>query len=626
MKWFDNIRIRNKLSIIFGVLVFITVSFAVFAVTQFIAIGNHYNDLINTHHVRQMYITNAIANAYRMRIVNLSRGFLLEDDNFKDLVLGMLENYIESASMFKDNLYSYRNNMLSDLHYTEPEKLLRLTIVREIEEVFDRYFEITEKLELALERNDQQRVIQIFEEAIPIGNEFIDKLQEFHDLVSSTASNKAAETMEDTAHTIIIIVLITGAFILLSAFLLVFIVKDIKRPLVKLEKSVTEIFNGNLTYPVRDERRDELGMLSNCIGDMVDKTSENIKANELHLTKLDLVVQASKIGLWDMEVVKEDPVNPSNTFNWSDQFRHMLGFSDEIDFPNILSSWSDRLHPDDKERTVDCFLKHLTDRTGTIPYDVEYRLLMKNGTYRYFHAYGETIRDEKGYAIRVAGALKDITEEKEIALELEKFNKRNEELAHWYKSILDATPLPITVTDANMCWTFVNKAVEDFLGTKLEDMLGKPCSTWNANICNTDDCGIACAKRGLHRTFFTHIGKSYQVDVEKLYNLSGEVAGFIEVVQDITQIEEMHKKQADAEAASVAKSAFLANMSHEIRTPMNAILGITEILLQDETHSPGTIEELQRINHSGNLLLNIINDILDLSKIEAGKMSLVYND
>ncbi|MCL1851771.1 MAG: response regulator [Peptococcaceae bacterium] len=195
-------------------------------------------------------------------------------------------------------------------------------------------------------------------------------------------------------------------------------------------------------------------------------------------------------------------------------------------------------------------------------------------------------------------------------------------LAHWYKSILDATPFPITVTDTDMNWTFINKAVEEFLGVKREDILGKPCSNWNAHICNTDDCGISCAKRGLNRTFFNQYGRSHQVDVEILRNMEGEIAGFIEVVQDVTEMEEMHKKQSDAEAASVAKSEFLANMSHEMRTPMNAIIGMSELVLHEEIPSV-VLEHIMTIKQAGSNLLSIINDILDFSKIETGKLEII---
>ena len=225
------------------------------------------------------------------------------------------------------------------------------------------------------------------------------------------------------------------------------------------------------------------------------------KMNELQLSKLNLMVRATKIGLWDMEVVEGDPVNPANFFVWSDELRHMLGFVDENDFPNILSSWSDRLHPEDKEGILDAFEKHLTDKTGKTPYNVEYRLLKKDGEYAYFRASGETIRDENGNPLRIAGALMDVTETKNMLFEIE-------------------------------------------------------------------------------------------------------------------------KKHMEAEAANKAKSDFLSMISHEIRSPMNVILGVTEIQLQSQRYDHSLTEAFDRIYASGDLLLGIINDILDLSKIEAGKLEL----
>ena len=141
-----------------------------------------------------------------------------------------------------------------------------------------------------------------------------------------------------------------------------------------------------------------------------EELKEVMIENDYQLTKYTLLIKAANIGLWDMNVEKGDPVNPNNTFQWSDDFRHMLGYSSEADFPNVLHSWSDRLHPYDKEKTLDAFAKHLLDRTGDTPYDLEYRLLKKNGEYSYFHAFGATVRDENGYALRVAGAIQDITE------------------------------------------------------------------------------------------------------------------------------------------------------------------------------------------------------------------------
>ena len=93
------------------------------------------------------------------------------------------------------------------------------------------------------------------------------------------------------------------------------------------------------------------------------------------------------------------------------------------------------------------------------------------------------------------------------------------------------------------------------------------------------------------------------------------------------RIAELEKTNNELSAANQAKSAFLANMSHELRTPLNAIIGYSELL--GEVADEMSIEEeigldLQKIHSSGKHLLAVINDILDLSKIEAGKMEL-YN-
>lgn len=130
-----------------------------------------------------------------------------------------------------------------------------------------------------------------------------------------------------------------------------------------------------------------------------------------HEVRFDLVNRASSEGLWDMEVVAGDPVNLKNRFWWSPQFRSLLGFNDERDFPNVLASWAERLHPQDKQATLDAFARHLNDKSGHTPYKVKNRIAMKDGTYRWFYAQGETLRDERGTPVRVAGSLRDIQEE-----------------------------------------------------------------------------------------------------------------------------------------------------------------------------------------------------------------------
>jgi PAS domain S-box-containing protein len=145
---------------------------------------------------------------------------------------------------------------------------------------------------------------------------------------------------------------------------------------------------------------------------------EQLAAQELAhadaMDRVELMIDAVKIVSWDMEVVAGDPVNPLNTFRWSKEFRHLLGFRDENDFPNVLNSWAAQLHPEDSDRVVAAFGAHMTDRSGRTPFDLEYRLRKKDGTYLWIKADGATRRDASGAPLRVAGALRDITAEKEL--------------------------------------------------------------------------------------------------------------------------------------------------------------------------------------------------------------------
>ena len=148
------------------------------------------------------------------------------------------------------------------------------------------------------------------------------------------------------------------------------------------------------------------------IAGLINQAVNNYRAStENELMKYKLTSDAMEVALWDMDVVGGDPVNPKNKFTWSQEFRHMLGFSGEHDFPNILSSWSDRLHPEDKENTINAFAAHLNDHSGRTPYNVEYRLQKKNGEYVWMRADGSTARTPDGVPLRVVGSVRDISHE-----------------------------------------------------------------------------------------------------------------------------------------------------------------------------------------------------------------------
>jgi PAS domain-containing protein len=156
------------------------------------------------------------------------------------------------------------------------------------------------------------------------------------------------------------------------------------------------------------------------------KVKEQTIALNNALQRFDLATKSTTEGLWDMVVPENLLIEDSTPFWWSDTLRNLLGYKDEQDFPNILSSWSNLLHADHKEMAINAFNHHLFDYSGKTSYDIEYQLLCKNGQYRWFQAVGNTLRDGKGRPLRVAGALIDIQNEKELALLNNKLQKETE--------------------------------------------------------------------------------------------------------------------------------------------------------------------------------------------------------
>ncbi|APP82085.1 methyl-accepting chemotaxis protein [Xanthomonas hortorum] len=156
--------------------------------------------------------------------------------------------------------------------------------------------------------------------------------------------------------------------------------------------------------------RDAQGLPLRVAGALTDITERRDREQflDITLTRFELGSQMLSDGLWDMSVIAGDPINPSNEFWWSQQFRHLLGFESEQEFPKLLDSWASRLHPEDKTRSLNAFAAHLNDRSGRTNFDIEYRLQLKNGQYRWFRARGLTKRAADGTPLRAVGALMDV--------------------------------------------------------------------------------------------------------------------------------------------------------------------------------------------------------------------------
>ncbi|MGU1062088.1 methyl-accepting chemotaxis protein [Pseudomonas aeruginosa] len=157
-------------------------------------------------------------------------------------------------------------------------------------------------------------------------------------------------------------------------------------------------------------QRDAQGMplrMAGAIRDIHAQREQDIELDRT-LARFELSREMLSDGLWDMEVIDGDPLNPRNPLWWSPQFRHMLGFEDGEDFPNVLDSWASRIHPEDKPGVIELFAAHLGDRSGKTPFKSVYRIKLKTGDYRWFRSLGQTRRTPDGTPVRVVGALVDI--------------------------------------------------------------------------------------------------------------------------------------------------------------------------------------------------------------------------
>ncbi|MFA6179624.1 MAG: PAS domain-containing protein, partial [Candidatus Methylopumilus sp.] len=156
------------------------------------------------------------------------------------------------------------------------------------------------------------------------------------------------------------------------------------------------------------------------------------------LADMELANSAITEGMWVLHMVNGDPDHKDSRIRWSAQFRKLLGHEKQHDFPDGWDSWVNAVHDEDKEQVLAAFSAHLNDSSGSTPYSAEYRLKTANRGYVWFRERATTVRNEAGVPVRSAGAIRDISDERE-ARELHQINiKRNDENMRQILNVADA--------------------------------------------------------------------------------------------------------------------------------------------------------------------------------------------
>ncbi|MFG0325861.1 MAG: PAS domain-containing protein [Phycisphaerales bacterium JB037] len=391
--------------------------------------------------------------------------------------------------------------------------------------------------------------------------------------------------------------------------------------------------------------RDERGIplrLSGSVSDIHDRHTMQ--------SRLDLATRAAGIGLWDWDL-------PSGQAYFSDTFYTMLGYEPR-ELPMKLETWRTLTHPSEQAAVHRDIQRHIQGRTPI--YQNERRLRRKDGSWAWIRDIGEIIeRDAHGAPKRMIGVLVDIDAVKRLGVALERIIEQpaalglTESMEHLSRAVAEVF---------GVMYAAVARCVTDEQGRELAQVVGgwhdggpaervlyslegTPCDHAlrdgyffrSARIVDAfpedtplRDMGAEsyaaiaiCNSRGerigllvvLHRATFRT-----SLDIESTLRLFGaRAAAEIERAESEAALRDAIDR---ANAANRAKTEFLANMSHEIRTPMTAILGYADLVADPDSHALDVASHADTIRRNANHLMTIINDILDMSKIEAGRLGI----
>lgn len=340
--------------------------------------------------------------------------------------------------------------------------------------------------------------------------------------------------------------------------------------------------------------------------------------------RLALALEGGGLGLWDWDLLTDKVI-------FDGCWASMLGERLE-DLPQALSTWSSRVHPDDMDKAKEALEKHVM---GDAPYyECIHRMRHADGSWRWILDHGRIMeRDPDGTPRRMLGTHTDITDQIRQELEVEAVKgmlERTSKLAGVGGWELDANTKRIRWSEE----VFRIHEVEGPNPPELSDAISFYAPEAQPVIAHAVEQAMQVGTPwDLELPFITAKGRRIWVravgapeyEDGELVRLSGmfqDITGRREAEDSLRWYAETLKRANDAAVeASRAKSEFLANMSHEIRTPMNGIIGMTSLLLDTElSHEQRDL--LGALDYSAKSLLSIINDILDLSKVESGKMEL----
>ncbi len=352
-------------------------------------------------------------------------------------------------------------------------------------------------------------------------------------------------------------------------------------------------------------------------GYWIDVTKQKTAQRALSLSEQHrrMAVEVSRLGSWTLDI-------PSGQVEWSKRSAEIFGFGSTVEM--TLERAIERIHPDDRalaEKAIQDALEHRSEYRAT------YRVVPPGGLVRWVTASGRVFHDDDDEPSRLEGILLDISEHKST-------EERLASSVALLTTLQEISPDGILATDSNLRVISFNPQFTEMwdLDPALLEASSSQAMLEHMRMQLADPADFSNHVEQVFELqgptfeeFELADGRIFEEHSAPMPDATEQDCGRVWYYRDVTRRrryqQALHLAKEEAQAANQAKSAFLATMSHEIRTPMNGVIGMLELL------SLGELDAEQRttvrvIHESTRSLQRLINDILDLSKIEAGKLDI----
>ena len=372
---------------------------------------------------------------------------------------------------------------------------------------------------------------------------------------------------------------------------------------------------------------DDLGNPVRMMGTVQDiskskKTEADLRESE---ERVRLATTAANLGMWFWDLITDELI-------WTPKCKAIFGVApDTIMCHEVFLS---TLHPDDRQLTQEAVNRALQLH---LDYDIEYRAVWADGSVHWISAKGRGFYDDLGNPVRMMGTVQDISRSKKIEADLRESEER-------YRLLAETIPEMVWITNAEGLAIYVNQRWNEYTGLTLEETIGYG---WR-KVLHPDDLEMSvqlwteALENGTpyeidHRylrvadnTYRWHLVRAFpfkddQGLVLKWFGTCTDIHQQKQLSAERAEILEIEKAaRAEAENANRIKDEFLAVLSHELRTPLNPILGWTQLLKTRKFDEAATLKGLETIERNAKLQIDLIDDLLDVSRILRGKLSLNF--